>query len=80
MTQDYQNIAIKISCEYISVKFIRDLLTTKEMSHKNTDVISAVNLATAYKKNIIKQYKVCDNIIQNLSNKSIGIFRAISTQ
>jgi hypothetical protein len=63
MTQDYQNVAIKIGREYISTEFIRDLPTTKEMPHKNTNVISAVDLATVHKKDITEQYRVRNNII-----------------
>jgi hypothetical protein len=50
------------------------------MPHKNTNVVSAIDLTIVYKKDIIKQYKIHSNIIWNLSNKSIWIFKAISTQ
>jgi hypothetical protein len=50
------------------------------MLYKDTNVISAVDFAAVYKKDIAKQYKIYGNIIQNLSNKSIRIFRAIGTQ
>lgn len=80
-TQDYRNVAIKIGREYIGAKFIRDLPTTKDMLHKDTNVVvSAVDLAAAYRKNIVERYGVCSDIIHNLSDKSIRIFGAIGTQ
>lgn len=81
MTQDYQNVAIDIGCEYIRVEFIRDIPTTEEMPHEDSDVVvSAVDLAAAHRKEIVEQYGVYRDIIQNLSNESIQIFRAIRTQ
>jgi hypothetical protein len=50
------------------------------MLHKDTNVVSVMDLTTMYKKDITKQYKVYNNIIWNLSDKSIRIFRAIGTQ
>ena len=51
------------------------------MPYKDTNIIvSIVDLIVAYRKDIIEQYRVYSNIIQNLSNKSIQIFRAISSQ
>jgi hypothetical protein len=50
------------------------------MSHKDTNVMSAVDLAATYKKDIAEQYRVRGDIIRNLSDESIRIFRAISTQ
>ncbi len=79
--QDYWNIAIKMGCEYISVEFIRDLLITKDMPHEDTNVIvSIVDLAATHRKEIAEQYRVHSNIIRNLSDESIQIFRAINMQ
>ena len=50
------------------------------MPHKDTNVVvSAIDLAVAHRKEIIEQYRVRGDIIRNLSDKSIWIFRAIST-
>lgn len=65
-------MAIKIGREYISVEFLRDLPTTKDMPYKDTDVVvSAVDLAAAYGKDIAERYSVRGDIIQNLSDESI---------
>jgi hypothetical protein len=78
MTQDYRNMAINMGREYISTKFIRDLPKTKDMPYKDTNIIvSAINLAAAYGKDIAEWYRVRSNIIRNLSNESIWIFGAI---
>jgi hypothetical protein len=50
------------------------------MLHKDTNVISAIDFAAVYKKDITEQYKIHGDIIWNLSDKSIRIFRAIGTQ
>lgn len=57
-------MAIKIGREYISVEFIRDLPTTEDMLYKDTNVVvSAVDLAATYRKDITERYSVCSNII-----------------
>ena len=44
----------------------------KDMLYKDIDIIiSTVDLVTTYGKEIAKQYKVCNDIIQNLSDESI---------
>jgi hypothetical protein len=50
------------------------------MLHKDINMVSIVDLVTIYRKDIAEQYRVHGDIIWNLSNKSIWIFRAISTQ
>lgn len=77
-TQDYRHIAIKIGCEYIGAEFIRDMPTTEEMPHEDSDVVvSAVDLAAAHGKDIAERYGVRRDIIDNLSDESIRIFGAI---
>jgi hypothetical protein len=49
------------------------------MLYKDTNVISAIDLTTVYKKDITEQYRVYSDIIWNLSDKNIRIFKAIST-
>lgn len=66
--------------EYISAEFIRGQPVTEDIPHKDTNiVISIVDLAAAYGKDITERYGVRSNIIQNLSNESIWIFGAISS-
>ncbi|KAH7383391.1 hypothetical protein BKA64DRAFT_646579 [Cadophora sp. MPI-SDFR-AT-0126] len=70
-----------MGCEYIGAEFIRDLPTTEDMPHEETDVVmSAVDLAAAYGKDIAEWYGVRGDIIRNLSDESIRIFGAISSQ
>jgi hypothetical protein len=74
-------VAIEIGRKYIGAEFMRDLPTTENMPHENTEVtVSAVNLAAAHGKEIAKQYGVRGDIIRNLSNESIRIFGAIGSQ
>ncbi|KFX85956.1 hypothetical protein O988_09837, partial [Pseudogymnoascus sp. VKM F-3808] len=80
-TQDYQNMAIDIGHEYIRAEFMRDIPTTEEMPHEDSDmVVSAVDLAAAHGKDIAERYGVHGDIIRNLSDESIRIFGAIGTQ
>lgn len=80
-TQDYRNVAIEIGREYIGAEFIRDLPTTEDMPHKETNVVvGAMDLVAAYRKDITERYSVRGNIIRNLSDESIRIFRAIGSQ
>ena len=73
-------MAIEIGREYIGAEFIRDLPTTEDMLHEETDVVvSAVDLAAAHRKDITERYSVRGDIIRNLSDESIWIFRAISS-
>ena len=74
-------MAIEMGHEYIGTEFMRDLPMTEDMPHEDTNVImSAINLATAYGKEIAEWYGICRDIIQNLSNESIWIFGAIGSQ
>ena len=51
------------------------------MPHEDTDVVmSVVDLAAAYRKDITEWYGVRGDIIRNLSDESIRIFRAIGSQ
>jgi len=67
--------------EYIGAEFMRDLPKTEDMPHEDSDVIvSVVDLAAAHGKDIAERYGVRGDIIRNLSDESIRIFGAISTQ
>jgi len=71
-------VAIDIGRKYIGAEFMRDLPKTEDMPYEDTDVIvSAVDLAATYGKDIAEYYGVRSDIIRNLSNESIRIFRAI---
>jgi head-tail adaptor len=79
-TQDLQHVIIEIGQEYIGAEFIRGQPVIEDMPYKDTNiVVSTVDLTVAYRKDIIEQYRVHSNIIQNLSDKSIQIFGAISS-
>lgn len=74
-------MAINIGCEYIRAKFTRDIPTTEEMLYKDSNVVvSVVDLAAAYRKEIAERYRVRGDIIRNLSDESIRIFGAIRAQ
>ncbi|KFZ17150.1 hypothetical protein V501_01878, partial [Pseudogymnoascus sp. VKM F-4519 (FW-2642)] len=80
-TQDYRNVAIDMGREYIGAEFMRDIPTTEEMPHEDSDVVvSAVDLAAAHGKDIAERYGVRGDIIRNLSDESIRIFGAIGSQ
>lgn len=80
-TQDYRNVAIDMGREYIGAEFMREIPTTEEMPHEDSDVVvSAVDLAAAHGKDIAERYGVRGDIIWNLSDESIRIFGAIGTQ
>jgi hypothetical protein len=80
-TQDYRHIAIEMGREYIGAEFMRDMPTTEEMPHEDSDVVvSAVDLAAAHGKDIAERYGVRGDIIENLSDESIRIFGAIGSQ
>jgi hypothetical protein len=51
------------------------------MPYKDSDVVVSVfDLTAAYRKDIAEWYRIRGNIIRNLSDESIRIFRAIRSQ
>jgi len=80
-TQDLRHIVIEMGREYIGAGFTREMPMTEDMPHEETDVVvSAITLAAAHGKEIEERYGVRGDIIRNLSDESIRIFGAISSQ
>ena len=63
-TQDYWNVVVDMGREYIGAEFMREIPTTEEMPHEDSDVVvSAVDLAAAHGKDIAEQYGVRGDIV-----------------